>query len=77
MWSKSQVAPKFIGEVRRTDTIFWFDDDRDQSRTNTWLDYGNFPYYFRVVGTRLRFASRKHLDQMSAFAGALEPMSPP
>jgi hypothetical protein len=77
VWWKSQVAPEFIGELRRTDTIFWFDDDRDQSRTNTWLDYGNFPYYFRVVGTRLRFASRKHLDQMPAFAGALEPMSPP
>jgi hypothetical protein len=77
VWWKSQVAPKFIGEVRRTDTIFWFDDDHDQSRTNTWLDYGNFPYYLRVFGTRLRFASRKHLDQMSAFAGALEPMSPP
>lgn len=77
VWWKSQVVPDQIGEVRRTDTIFWFDDDRDQSRTDEWLDYGNFPYFYRVIGTRLRLASRKHLDQLPALAGALEPMDPP
>jgi len=73
VWWKSQAAPDFIGELRRTDTIFWFDDDRDQTKTNEWLDYGNYPYYFRVIGTRLRLASRKHLDRVPALAGAIEP----
>jgi hypothetical protein len=76
VWWQSQAAPDYIGELRRTDTIFWFEDDRDQSRTNEWLDYGNFPYYFRVIGTRLRLASRKHLDRIPALAGAIEPMEP-
>ena len=77
VWWKSQVIPEQIGEVRQTDTIFWFDDDRDQSRTDEWLDYGRFNYFYRVVGTRLRLASRKHLDQIPALAGALEPMDRP
>jgi hypothetical protein len=76
VWWQSQAAPDYIGELRRTDTIFWFDDDRDQSRTNEWLDYGDYPYYFRVIGTRLRLASRKHLDRTPALAGAIEPMKP-
>ncbi len=73
VWWKSQAAPDFIGELRLTDTIFWFDDDRDQTQTDEWLDYGNYPYYFRVIGTRLRLASRKHLDRVPALAGAIEP----
>jgi hypothetical protein len=77
VWWQSQVVPEKIGEVRRTDTIFWFDEDRDQSRTDEWLDYGRFNYFYRVIGTRLRLASRKHLDQLPAFAGVLEPIDPP
>jgi hypothetical protein len=74
VWWQSQALPDYIGELRRTDTIFWFADDRDQARTNEWLDYGDFPYYFRVIGTRLRLASRKHLDRDPTLAGAIEPM---
>jgi len=74
VWWQSQALSDYIGELSRTDTIFWFDGDRDQSLTDEWLDYGDYPYYFRVIGTRLRLASRKHLDQVPALAGAIEPI---
>jgi hypothetical protein len=53
-------------------SLVWFAGDRDQSITDTYLELGRFPYRYRVIGTKLRIASRRPPEQLPAFAGLIE-----
>jgi hypothetical protein len=53
-------------------SLIWFAGDRDQSRTDTFLELGHFPYRYRIAGTKLWIASRKPPEQLPAFAGLIE-----
>jgi hypothetical protein len=53
-------------------SLIWFAGDRDQSLTDQYLEIGRFPYRYRVIGTKLRIASRKPPEQLPAFAGLIE-----
>lgn len=53
-------------------SLVWFDGDRDQPLTDKFLERGRFPYRYRVIGTKLRIASRQPPDQLPAFAGLIE-----
>lgn len=43
-----------------------------QPLTDKFLERGRFPYRYRVIGTKLRIASRQPPEQLPAFAGLLE-----
>jgi hypothetical protein len=76
-WDKSQLLPGLEDEAPRLDNILWFSGDRDQSTTQKWLERGQFQFFYRVIGTRLRLASRGPLHEVPTFAGALELIEPP
>ena len=42
------------------------------SLTDQYLEMGRFPYRYRVIGTKLRIASRKPPEQLPAIAGLIE-----
>ena len=76
-WDKSQLLPGLVDEAPQLDSILWFDGDRDQPITQKWLERGQFQFFYRVIGTRLRLAARGPLDEVPAFAVVLEPIEPP
>ena len=76
-WDKSQLLPGLEAEAPRLDAILWFSGDRDQSTTQKWLERGQFQFFYRIIGTRLRLAARGPLHEVPTFAGALEPIEPP
>jgi hypothetical protein len=73
-WTKSQLLPGLEEEAPRLDNILWFSDDRDQSTTQKWLERGQFQFFYRIIGTRLKLAARGPLHDVPTFAGALEPI---
>jgi hypothetical protein len=76
-WDASEVRAGSEDDARHLDSILWFDGDRDQSITVKWLERGQFPFFYRVIGTRLRLATRTPLEFVPTFAGAVEPIEPP
>lgn len=76
LWTQSWVAAGVEADAGKLDTLLWFTGDRDQQVTEKWLQSGNFPYVYRVVGTKVAFASRKAPGELHAFAGAIELTSP-
>jgi hypothetical protein len=75
-WDTSQLLAGRESEAERLDSVLWFVGDRDQPITAKWLESGQFPYSYRVIGTRLRLATRTSLDMVPTFAGAIEPIEP-
>jgi hypothetical protein len=75
-WDASEVRSGSEEDARHLDSILWFDGDRDQPITVKWLERGQFPFFYRVIGTRLRLATRTPLEFVPTFAGTIEPIEP-
>jgi hypothetical protein len=75
-WDISLVLAGREGDAERLDSILWFVGDRDQPIMAKWLERAQFSYFYRVIGTRLRLATRTSLDMVPTFAGAIEPIVP-
>jgi len=58
-------------------SLIWFAGDRDQTSTDKFLALGHFPYRYRVIGTKLRIASRMPPGQLPAFTGMIETIEGP
>ncbi len=75
-WDKSWLGAGSVAEAEKLDSILWFQGDRDQTTTGKWIESGHFPYYYHVIGTRLAIATRKRLDTIPRFSGAIESVVP-
>jgi hypothetical protein len=64
-------------EAGELDSLAWFAGDRDQAVTDKWLAAGQFPYVYRVIGTKIFIASGNAPETMPAFVGTLEVMRRP
>ena len=64
-------------EAGELDSLAWFAGDRDQAATDKWLAAGQFPYLYRVIGTKIFIASRNAPETMPSFVGTLEVMRRP
>jgi hypothetical protein len=71
IWYRSGLVDPAADAPAQTDSLLWFDGDRDTTLVQQWRAAGSFPFYYKVIGTRLRLATRKSLDQLGPFHDVL------
>lgn len=71
IWYRSQVLAGDEAQAERLDSLLWFAQDRDEQATRQWLKGGDFPYYYRVIGTKMHLATRLPPEKLGVFAGAI------
>jgi hypothetical protein len=65
IWYESSAGAVRLENARKVDSLLWFEGDRDQNIIDDWLANGEFPYRYRIMGTKIRLATRRPRETLS------------